>query len=245
MDYNSYILNSKELILYIGLGVVIVTIIIFTFYRNLWIYFVALPFSVLVPFYQRKVLMNKRKRQLKLEFKEGILMIASSLSAGYSIENAITASIKELNIIFGINSLIAKEFLFISYHIKNNRPVEEVFLAFSQRSGIEEIESFAKVLAMAKRSGGELVPVITYTANMIRDKLQVQEEIYIINASKQLEQKIMNIIPFLLILYLNITSPGFFDLMYQTIGGKIIMTIFLIVYFLACFLSKKIMNIEV
>lgn len=217
----------------------------YTFYRSWIIFIFCLPLSFAVPIYQKKSLIKKQKVQLKKEFKEGILLIAASLSAGYSIENALSAAIRELHLMFGLKSLAAKEFIYISQQLKMNRTIEELFQQFGARSNVEEIESFAKVLSISKRSGGELVSVINHTAGIIRDKLQVEEEIQVMTASKQMEQKIMNVFPFFLILYLDLTSPGFFDLMYHTVAGRMMMTLFLIIYGFACWISKKIMDIEV
>ena len=64
-----------------------------------------------------------------------------------------------------------------------------------RRSGIQDIDQFAQVAA-AKRSGGELTDIISQTAGIIRDKIQVQEEIHTMTAARVFEQKIMNGIPF-------------------------------------------------
>ena len=64
-------------------------------------------------------------------------------------------------------------------------------------------------------------------------------------ASRQFEQKIMNLLPFFIILYIDITSPGFFDLMYTTGIGRILMTGCLVVYGLAIWIAGRILDIKV
>ena len=118
-----------------------------------------------------------------------------------------------------------------------NRNVEELFMDFGRRSGLEDVDHFTQVLAAAKRSGGNLVEVISQTAGIIRDKVQVKEEIYTMLASRIFEQRIMNWVPFLIVLYIDITSPGFFN--------RAVMTVCLTVYGLALFLASRIMDIEV
>ena len=80
---------------------------------------------------------------------------------------------------------------------------------------------------------------------MIGDKVQVKEEILTLTASKRFEQNIMNLIPLIIVLYIDRTSPGFFTLMYTTIIGRIVMTGCLLFYLIALKLSWKILNIEV
>ncbi len=61
-----------------------------------------------------------------------------------------------------------------------------------------------------KRSGGELTDIISQTAGIIRDKIQVQEEIHTMTAARVFEQKIMNGIPFGIILYIDLYISGLF-----------------------------------
>ena len=187
---------------------------------------------------------EKRLEQLNLEFKEGILLLSSFLSAGYSVENAFSSSARELAILYGEEGLISKEFRHIESQIRMNRSVEQALSEFAGRSGLDDVKNFAEVFAAAKRSGGELVSIISHTADVIRDKVQVRQEILTMTASKQFEQKIMNMIPFFIVLYIDMTSPGFFHIMYTTWIGRILMTICMALYVTAFFIAKRIMKIE-
>jgi tight adherence protein B len=47
------------------------------------------------------------------------------------------------------------------------------------------------------------------------------------------------------VIYIDLTSPGFFQLMYTTAIGKVVMTVCMVLYVLAFFISRKIMSIEI
>lgn len=49
----------------------------------------------------RKGSEKERIRRLTLQFKEGIMVLASFLSAGYSLENSLSLSVKELEGLYG------------------------------------------------------------------------------------------------------------------------------------------------
>ena len=68
------------------------------------------PVGIFYPLYCREDLKRQRLRRLNLEFKDGILVLASFLSAGYSIENAVAASGRELTLLYGADGLMAGEF---------------------------------------------------------------------------------------------------------------------------------------
>lgn len=219
--------------------------IVYTFYRSLWIFLMSLPIGLLFPLYEKKNLKKKRLETLNLQFKEGILILSASLSAGYSIENALINSTKELGQLYGEQGLLTQEFAAIVRQLRMNRTVEQLFDEFAERSGLDDVKNFASVFAAAKRSGGELVSIISHTVTVIQDKIQVQQEIMTLTSAKRMEQKVMNLIPFFLVFYIDSTSPGFFNLMYTTGLGRILMTASLAVYLLAYWMSERILDIQV
>lgn len=205
----------------------------------------SLPIGLLFPLYEKKNLKKKRLETLNLQFKEGILILSASLSAGYSIENALINSTKELGQLYGEQGLLTQEFAAIVRQLRMNRTVEQLFDEFAERSGLDDVKNFASVFAAAKRSGGELVSIISHTVTVIQDKIQVQQEIMTLTSAKRMEQKVMNLIPFLLVFYIDSTSPGFFNLMYTTGLGRILMTVSLAIYLLAYWMSERILDIQV
>lgn len=226
-------------------GEAICILVGYTFYRSILITAALLPLGLLYPFYEREQRKKQRKKELASQFKEGMMILASSFGAGYSIENALAAGTRELALLYGEQSLITREFTYIVLQLRTNRPVEQLLMELADRSGLEDIRNFAEVFNVAKRSGGSLSTVMRHTADVIRDKMQVKEEIATLTTAKQYEQKIMNLIPFLVVLYVDYSSPGFFAQMYQTILGRILMTGCLVVYLAAWILAKKILEIEV
>ena len=245
MNYDTYILSLREWLVYSLQGILIVGLFSYIFYRSLAVFLIFIPFGIIVPLTKRKELKDKQLLRLNLEFKEGILLLSSFLSAGYSVENAVVSSLRELSALYGVDGLITKEFGQIESQIRMNRSVEQAFLEFALRSGLDDVKNFAEVFSTAKRSGGELVSIISHTADVIRDKVQVRQEILTMTASKQFELKIMNLIPFFIVIYIDFTSPGFFQIMYTTGAGRILMTICMIIYMIAYGAAKRIMEIDI
>lgn len=245
IHYDRYRLNIRELALGLGKGIAVCGVLSYTYYRSIYAFLWMLPFAAAGPVAERKRLMRKRKQELALQFKESMMILASSLSAGYSIENAMAASIEELTALYGKKGLMTREFTLMVQQIQMNRPVERLLEDFAARSGLDDIQSFAEVFSVAKRSSGDLGSIMRHTAEVIRDKMQVREEIATMTASRQFEQKIMNMIPFFIVFYVESASPGFFDQMYGTSLGRILMSGCLAVYLTAYLMAKRILEIEV
>ena len=177
-----------------------------------------------------KMLQKRRAEQIKKQFMDGIQMMAASLQAGYSAENALRESIKELVKVYEPNAIIIREFRLISAQLSMSRSLEELFLDFGRRSAVDDIRSFAEVLLTAKRSGGDLLAVIRNTVFCIRQKQETLQEIETSLSGKIMEQNIMSMIPIFILAYIKLTSPGFLDVMYGNLTGTAVMTICFLVY---------------
>lgn len=171
-------------------------------------------------------------------------MLSSSLAAGYSMENSFSQAEIQLRELYGERAMMADEFSDMRRQLSLNRTLEELWSDFADRSGVEEIRSFALILRSARRNGGRMGAVISHIAEIIGGKLQVQEEIRTMTAQKQFEQKIMNLVPYCIVIYIEFSSPGFFRQMYGTAAGRVVMTGCLLIYCASCFLAFKILDIE-
>ena len=245
IDYNRYRFSVSEWLKYSFLAVLAAAIGSYIFYKSIIIFSCLFPFCFLYPNLKRKELIAAKKRRLVVEFKEAIMILSSLLNAGYSLENSVKEALVELRLLYVKDNLIIKEFEYINQLIYMNISVERAFDDLAYRSHSEDIRSFAKVLRIAKRSGGELESIIAHTVGVIGDKVRIKEEIITMTTAKRFEQNVMNIFPLFIVLYIDISSPGFFNIMYTTIIGRVCMSIGLIVYLFAIYISKRLLNIEV
>ena len=194
---------------------------------------------------KRKTLCERRKQLLSEQFREVILAASSHIQAGLSIENAFGEAHRDIQMLYGEDSLMAQELAWLLRRINNNEALEQVLLELGKRSGVGDIREFAEIFAIAKRGGGELRGMITKTAVIIGDKMEIRREMDTIMSEKKLEQRIMQCMPFALIGYLTLTSPGLLDSLYHNLVGVLLMTGCLGVYVLAYYLSDKILDIAI
>lgn len=246
IDYGTYHLSFQEVLLALGKGAAVSALFAYIFYRSMLAFGFMLPLCCgILIWRERRQRLKRRKRMLAQQFKEAMVILAASLSAGYAVENAMAVSLEELRLLYGERGLIVREFSGMVQQIRTNRNVEQVLAEFAGRSGLEDVQNLAEVLGIGKRTGGDLGSIMRHTAEVIRDKMQVKEEIITLTTSRQFEQKIMNMIPFFIIVYVEGSSPGFFDQMYCTGMGRVLMTMCLILYLTAFWLSERILDIEV
>ena len=243
MDYEVYRLSKKEWLWYGIQGLGCLALVSFVFYRSLHLFILFTPAALCYPLLMRKELKKKRKEMLLLQFRDAILALSSCLNAGYSVENAFAEAMKETDRLYGKDSMISGEIRLILHKTKMNRTLEQALEDFAGRSRLDDIKSFADVFLAARASGGELMKIIGRTSEIIGEKIRIQEDILTATASRRLEQKIMSLIPFLIVFYLEFSSPGFFEILYTTALGRVIMSGCLVVYGCSLLLAKQILEI--
>ena len=244
MHYEFYELSVREWFIYSVQGIGVAAVFVYVFYRSFIVFALVLLPAALYPLWKRRELIEQRKKKLAEEFRDAILAMAAALRAGYAVENALGEATKELRVLYG-ESMMVKELEDMIHKIHLNQPVETLFLDLGKRSGVDEIEDFSQVFAAAKKNGGELTRIVDRTVQVIGDKIQVQSEIEVMTAARRYEQKIMSWMPIFLVLYLDITSPGFFEILYTTAMGRIVMTGCLGIYGLAMRTAERILRIEI
>jgi len=80
IHYDRYRLNIRELAWGLGKGIAVCGVLSYTYYRSIYAFLWMLPFAAAGPVAERKRLMKKRKQELALQFKESMMILASSLS---------------------------------------------------------------------------------------------------------------------------------------------------------------------
>ncbi len=233
------------MLLYFAEGIILAAFFAYIFYRSIMAFFILLPAIVLFFKKKRRELMRKRKTIITLQFRELMRSVISGLYAGYSVENAFIYAYRDMVMLFGKNALISKELTTMVRKLKNNVSLEELLEDLGMRSHVKDIKDFAEVFRIAKRSGGDMPAIMRQTENIISEKIEASRKIETVISSKKFEQKIMNFMPFGIILYIDVTSPGFFDLLYHNTKGILIMTMMAVIYLAAYFLAERITDIKV
>lgn len=215
------------------------------FYRSAWGLALFLPLSACRFYRAVRMLGKRRTRELERQFQACILSAAACMRAGYSIENAFYESMEDMRMLFGGRGRIVGELEELMRGLRNNIPLEQLLAALGDKNGSAYILEFAEILAIAHKSGGNLAEVMADTAEALDAGRRTSEEIETLLSGRKLEGKIMNVMPFLLVLYVRLGNPGYFDVLYHNPAGIAVMTLLLAVYLLAAVLTEKIMDIRI
>lgn len=245
MNYDEYHMTIRDKIFYGGQFLLMAGVFAELFYHQPLFAIFAVALLPLWYRYKRRILGDRRKEKLLLQYKDSLRCVAGALAAGYSVENAYREAYQDMKNLYGEDALMCLELQYMLSRVALNEPIEQLLLDFAHRSGLEEVESFSQVFAFAKRMGGDQVNIIRRTSDQISERILAKQEITVLLSAKKLEQKVMNVIPLFILGYVQLTSPEFIAELYGNLAGGVVMTLALLVYGTAILLSEKIMKIEV
>ncbi len=246
--------NQKELLLFLspsekrylaGKSIIVVFILNYFFYQSLWAF---LPLSGIGFLYfqlERKLLLDKKKETVREQFKELMLLVSTSQRAGFSAENSFISSFNDLEALYGKDSSICQIIMMLKSGRENNIAFSKLWRQIGESLNIEEIREFSQVYEISQNSSGNMASVMDKTADIIIRKIETEKEIAVLLSARKLEQKIMNIMPFAIMLYISMTSPGYFQGLYHSLQGVLVMSVCLLVYVGAYILSIRMISIEI
>lgn len=261
-NYKVYYMSMLEKILYFLIAFVVGALVGYLFYGGLakddlgnpttktWILNIVISSIVgliagfmYIPI-RTKQIMEKKKGVLKLQFRELLDALATSLGSGKNVVDSFTAARDDLRVIYSEDTAIIKELDIILHGIANNIDIEKSLMDFGLRSGIEDIVSFANVFETCYRKGGNIKEVIKNTQQVITEKMEVEMEIQTIVTGSKNEQMIMTVMPIALVAVIKMMSPEFAG-NFATPTGIISTTIAIIMFVIAYFVGNIVLSIKI
>lgn len=209
----------------------------------------ALPLVIPIAYFVIRALRDERARKehqlLEQRFRTFLDLLQAALGAGNSMEHAVMQVTADLEKSYGKDDVLVRPLLRICHGITLREPVEKLFSAFGEESGQEDIRCFGEILMVAKRTGGDLARTMAVCRRTLCERIDLRLEIASLVASKQFEQRIMSLVPALIILYLRLSFGSLMERLYKNPAGIVIMSAALLLYGFSLWLGKRMVRIEV
>ena len=260
-NYKVYYMSKLEKILYFLLAFVIGAVVGYLFYGGLgrdefgqrttlsWILDISIPAIVglvagriFVPT-RTKQIRDKNARTLNSQFRDFLEAFNTSIGAGKNVVDSFHAVYDDMRIQFEEDAFIVKELEVILSGMANNFDVEDLMEDLGNRSGNDDIVSFANVFRISYRKGGNLKDTINTTHSILSDKMEIKEEIETMVSASKMEQTVMLFMPIALIGIMKSMSPDF-AANFATPAGIASTTIAIGLFIVSYFVGRKILNIK-
>ena len=246
ISYDTYKLSSKEkrdviIISYIGLFIAF-----YVFYHSI---IISMMSGILIPVcmkYYAETMAEKRKNLLLAQFRDFLYSFSASFATGRHMRDGLIEARDSLRLSYDENSPMIKEISDMLIKIDESRASEEEVLKdFAYRSCLGDVRNFFDTYFIARTTGGDMNQVISKASEMLIEKIGIEKEIKTLTSQKSFEGKIISAMPVIVILFLNLVSPSYIEVLYTSLTGRVIMTVALVGIVYAYYVTRKLTKIEV
>lgn len=246
IDYSVYNMNVMEWLFYAAMAATVLFLAGYIFYRSVILSAVFAAFGVLYPRIRKKKIIEARQKKLSLQFKDMLYSLSSAVGAGNSVESAVSVALEDMRQQYNDpNVFIIQELSLMKVRLQMNQTIEDVFYDFAKRSHLEDVETFSNIFQVANRTGGNLIDIIRNTTQIIVDKIEISQEIETMLSGQQMEQKVLTVMPFALILFMTKSAEDFMAPVFTTFLGRVVATVSLVTILLANLWGRKIASIRI
>ncbi len=108
----------------------------------------------------KKRLEKAERRQMQTEFKDVMISVYSSLSAGATVEQSLSRALKDMERSLKPGARMIVELDLICRKMSGNIPVVQCLEEMSRRCGDEDIENFVQIIILGKKQGNNLAALV-------------------------------------------------------------------------------------
>jgi len=244
-DYSRCASNAPDHALAFLLGFVAGFFVLFIFYK-------LLPLSIIGGaaagtvnvFSAARSSVAKRKLKLRLQFFDLLEAMSVAIRAGSTLLKSLQSAREDLVLIYPADSDIIVELDTIIGRFHNAVPMSVSFSDLAERSGLEDIKSFATIYATIEGKSGKTDEIVRETQQIIADKMEIEMEIDTLMTAAKAEVNIMLLMPIVILGVIGYAGAGFMDAIYTTGGGRVVSTGGLIVFVLSFMMARKYSNVK-
>lgn len=219
----------------------------------LFIFYKIIPLSILggvivgvvYIFVAAQNAIQKRLKKLRVQFFDLLEAMSVAMRAGNPVLKALESARNDLELIYSQNSDIIVELDIIIRKFHNAVSLSAAFSDFAERSGLEDVASFASIYATIEGKSSRADEIVRETQQIISDKMEIEMEIDTLMTAAKSEVNIMLFMPLVILGVIGYAGAGFMDAIYTTALGRVVATGGLIVFIISFIMARKFSNVEI
>jgi tight adherence protein B len=181
--------------------------------QNIIISIIVAPVGMFVS----NVIASIKESRMKTVFESNYLRALSYMSASVSAGLSITEAVQDLLKSPYIDSYVLGQFQEVASDIRVGIPVDKAFESFAERTKSSDAEDVAIAMSIQTKVGGDLSLMLSTIIRDVGSRIATRKEAKTIMASTSLMINIMDVVPFLFILFMAIGMPGHFDMFFESL----------------------------
>lgn len=225
------------------LGFVTVILYIFTLmFQYSKISLTGIILSFVIGFFVTDIIVQveykKKRKEISEDLLKAIIIMNNSFKSGMSIMQAIEIVKNELT------GALGDEFKKIYLDMSYGLTIEVVFERFYNRVKLDDAKFITTSLTLLNKTGGNIVKVFKSIEREFFDKKKLNDELKTTTASSNFIYKILLAVPFVVCLLIVTLNPSYFNPLFNTKIGILVLVLIILLYIMYAYIIKKIMRVD-
>ena len=193
----------------------------------------GLPFGYLI------VKESRRTSAFLGQLPDTLQLIAGSLSAGYSMPQAIDTVVREAD------QPIAAEFNRALVEARLGVPIEDALDRVAERMHSRDFGWVVMAVRIQREVGGNLAELLTTVAATLRERERLRRQVKVLSAEGRLSAWILGLLPPVFSIYLLLTQPSYLKPLVTEALGILLLAVGLTLLTVGVFWMRKAIKVEV
>lgn len=192
-----------------------------------------------LPYAFLRIRASRRTNAFLSQMPDTLQLLAGSLSAGYSLPQAVDAVVRE-----GAQP-IAGEFSRAIIESRLGVPIEDALDSIAVRMDSKDFQWVVMAIRIQREVGGNLAEVLTTVANTMRDRERVRRQVRVLSAEGRLSAWILGGLPPGFAVYLMLVRPSYIKPLYTEPIGLVMLAMGGILFVIGALWLRKVVEVEV
>lgn len=179
------------------------------------------------------------KKVIEKQVLKAVIVMNNAFKAGKSTMQAIYIASQELA------PPLNYEFKRMFNEMQYGLSIDVVFDRLSKRVDNEAIQYLASSLIILNKTGGNIIKVFSSIERTLFDNQKLNEELKNLTASSNIIVKILLCIPFIFTFLIFILSPTYFNPLFESPLGHIVILLIILIFISYIWFLQKIMKVKV
>jgi tight adherence protein B len=182
---------------------------------------------------------SRRTRAFLAQLPDTLQLLSGSLSAGYSLPQAIDAVVRQGS------PPVADELRKALVEARLGAPIEDALEDVADRMGSKDFRWVVMAIRVQRQVGGNLAEVLATTAATLRERERLRRQVQVLSAEGRLSAYILFGLPVVFALYLLSVRPGYVKPLFTDPIGLVMLVGMAILLTVGAFWLRKVVQVEV
>lgn len=232
-------LRSEEFTMIWISAIILPALIVYTVTSNFLISIAAIAAGAVLPLLYLKIMKKRRQDLFGVQLGDALMLISNGLRAGFSFEQVLETVSKELP------DPISSEFSRVTRELKMGMTLESSLTSMTERMENTDLRLLTSAVLIQRQVGGNLADILDTISVTIQDRIRIKNNIKALSAQGRISGLIVGAIPIVLFLALSTINPEYMQMFYESLLGKIMLVVAVIMEVVGFIVIRKMIKIDV